>query len=319
MYMDQLIYFLHVIETGSINSAAQKFYMTQQAINASMKKLEAELNTQLFMRSNKGMTLTPQGRILEEYARNIVQQYDEMQYELKQFQETDSDIYGTLSIFSASIFTNLFLPKVIRDFTSIYPKTKIKVVEIFNDDLLSYIFQNYCEVALFSASKSYISEHLQSHSHNTVQSINLMDDTMVLCMRPDHPLLRYKTIDTDSMNQYAETENFRFSLYQVQTEKMQYDQRVFEDAISISGNAELHKKLILEGVVATYMPNLAYQYEFKPEGLVSIPVVDSYSIQHCLLYRDNPNSENYKLLQTFLTFMQKRFQKQFGVYKKSSK
>ena len=41
MHIDQLTYFVHVVETGSINATAQKYFMTQQAINASLKKLES--------------------------------------------------------------------------------------------------------------------------------------------------------------------------------------------------------------------------------------------------------------------------------------
>ena len=42
MHIDQLTYFVHVVETGSINATAQKYFMTQQAINSSLKKLESE-------------------------------------------------------------------------------------------------------------------------------------------------------------------------------------------------------------------------------------------------------------------------------------
>ena len=139
MYIDQLVYFLHVAETGSINSAAQKFYMTQQAINASIKKMEAELDTPLINRSNKGVTLTSQGHIFAIYARKIVEQYEESVHVLRQFNASGSDLRGTLSIFSASIFTNLFLPEAIRDFTQIYPNTMIRIIEINNEELFPYI------------------------------------------------------------------------------------------------------------------------------------------------------------------------------------
>ncbi|MBQ2777875.1 MAG: LysR family transcriptional regulator, partial [Peptococcaceae bacterium] len=42
MHMNQLSYFLHVAETGSINAAAQNFFISQQAINTQIKKLEDE-------------------------------------------------------------------------------------------------------------------------------------------------------------------------------------------------------------------------------------------------------------------------------------
>ena len=44
MNIDQLNYFLSVAETGSINASAQKFFVSQQAVNASLKKLETEID-----------------------------------------------------------------------------------------------------------------------------------------------------------------------------------------------------------------------------------------------------------------------------------
>ena len=75
MHIDQLTYFVHVVETGSINATAQKYFMTQQAINASLKKLENEVGSPLLVRNYKGIKLTPQGHIFLYYAKNILQQH----------------------------------------------------------------------------------------------------------------------------------------------------------------------------------------------------------------------------------------------------
>lgn len=312
MYIDQLVYFLHVAENGSMNSTAQKFYMTQQAINASLKKMEAELDTPLVKRSNKGITLTPQGHIFAEYAKSIVQQYEDAVYELKRFNVAGINLTGTLSVFSSSIFTNLFLPDIIRNFMRIYPNTTIKIIEIGNTELLAYVFNNYCDVALFSGGKEYIESGILKHEQSRIKMLPLLEDTVVLCVRPDFPLMRYKTIDRNTLYQCAIEEPFSFSMYQIVPVRMSED--VYLASISNSSNAELHKKLILEGIVATYMPKLAYQYEFQKDSLASIEVTDSQIISHCMLYHDNPESPNYQLQQVFLNFVQKQFRQRFGAY-----
>ncbi len=312
MYIDQLVYFLHVAETGSMNSAAQKFYMTQQAINASLKKMEAELDTPLINRSNKGVTLTPQGYIFAEYAKSIVQQYEEAVHELQRFNAAESNLHGTLSVFSASIFTNLFLPGVIRDFTQIYPNTRIKIIETGNEELLSYVMNDYCELALFSASKDYIEQELAERSAQKIKLLSLMEDKVVLCMRPDHPLSKLKTTDSEAQYHYAQKEKLEYSFYQILSERL--TDEVYTAMISNSSNAELHKKLIMEGVAVTYMPQLAYQLEFKHEGFTSVLVEDCLPVNHCVVYHDNPESEYYQLVQVFLQFLQKQFQKRFGMY-----
>lgn len=315
MNIDQLIYFLHVAETGSINAAAQKFYMTQQAISASIKKMEAELDTSLIHKTNRGVSLTPQGHIFVEHAQKIVNQYDIAIQDLQRFNAEEINLHGTISIFSASIFTNIFLPEVIREFTAIYHNTKIKIIEVNSKELLPYIFNSYGEIGLLSASQKYIEQELKKHNGQKVNFLPLMRDEIVLCIRPDHPLNRFKEINDEIQYQYAASQKglFKYSVYQTLTEKI-FLQNVYESSISNSGNAELHKKLIMEEIAVTYMPKLAYQYEFKNDGFASVRLCDSQVINHCLIYRDDYTMENHQLLQVFINFVQKKFQRKFGVY-----
>ena len=54
MRFEQLEYLIAVAESGSFSAAAQKLYVTQQAISISMKQLEEELGRPLFIKeSNK--------------------------------------------------------------------------------------------------------------------------------------------------------------------------------------------------------------------------------------------------------------------------
>ena len=102
MHIEQLKYFIHAVETGSINATAQKYFMTQQAINASLKKLESEIGSPLLDRNYKGVQLTPQGRIFLNYAQNILKEYNEGLAQLEQFNANEANIFGNLSIFSSS-------------------------------------------------------------------------------------------------------------------------------------------------------------------------------------------------------------------------
>ena len=105
MNIEQLRYFLQVVESGSVNAAAQKFYMTPQAINASIRKLEEEYESPLLVRSKKGVTLTPQGHVFASYAKEVIEKNEKIHLLLQAYNAHDSNLSGTLSVFSASIFT----------------------------------------------------------------------------------------------------------------------------------------------------------------------------------------------------------------------
>ncbi|QUM82174.1 LysR family transcriptional regulator [Moritella sp. 5] len=56
--------FVAVAEIGNLTQAAKRLYTTPPAISAHIKSLEEELATPLFIRSNKGMSLTDKGQLL---------------------------------------------------------------------------------------------------------------------------------------------------------------------------------------------------------------------------------------------------------------
>lgn len=76
MNLVHLKYALTVAETGSINKAAEKLYVSQPNLSRAIKELEASLGAAIFERSAKGMLLTPDGEIFIRYAKSILKQVD---------------------------------------------------------------------------------------------------------------------------------------------------------------------------------------------------------------------------------------------------
>lgn len=56
--------FLSVAENKSISKAAASLFISQPAVSITIKKLEENLNTTLFIRKSKGVELTEKGRLL---------------------------------------------------------------------------------------------------------------------------------------------------------------------------------------------------------------------------------------------------------------
>lgn len=69
-------YAVEVAETGSINKAAEKLYVGQPNLSRALKELETSLGVTIFMRSAKGMFLTPEGEVFIRYAKTILKQVD---------------------------------------------------------------------------------------------------------------------------------------------------------------------------------------------------------------------------------------------------
>lgn len=86
MTLAQLRYAITVAGASSMNEAAGKLSISQPSLSASIKELEAEVGVELFKRTNRGISVTPEGEEFIGYARQVVEQYNliESKYILKE-------------------------------------------------------------------------------------------------------------------------------------------------------------------------------------------------------------------------------------------
>lgn len=73
MTLTQLTYAVTIADTKSMNQAAAQLYVSQPALSGAIRDLEAELHTELFIRTNRGIVLTTEGEEFLSYARQMVE------------------------------------------------------------------------------------------------------------------------------------------------------------------------------------------------------------------------------------------------------
>ena len=85
MELRQLKYFLAVADARSFVAAAEKQYVSRQAISKSVAQLEEELNVELFMRDSGGAFLTPAGLMFYERVRPMVMELDSVRSQMQAY------------------------------------------------------------------------------------------------------------------------------------------------------------------------------------------------------------------------------------------
>lgn len=76
MTLAQLRYAITVAEAASMSEAARNLFISQPSLSASIRELEEEIGVELFRRTNRGISLTPEGEEFIGYARQVVEQYE---------------------------------------------------------------------------------------------------------------------------------------------------------------------------------------------------------------------------------------------------
>ncbi|MCF0134048.1 MAG: LysR family transcriptional regulator [Blautia sp.] len=76
MTLIQLRYVIAVANAKSMNEAARELFISQPSLSTAIKELEEEIGIELFRRTNRGISVTPEGEEFIGYARQVVEQYE---------------------------------------------------------------------------------------------------------------------------------------------------------------------------------------------------------------------------------------------------
>ena len=116
--------FYYVAKYGSFTQAANMLLNNQPNITRAMKTLESELGCTLFVRTNKGVTLTPEGETL--YA-HISLAFEHIQTGEEEISANKGLQKGIVSIGATEISLRCFLLPILNDYRKKYPGIRIKI------------------------------------------------------------------------------------------------------------------------------------------------------------------------------------------------
>ena len=116
--------FYYVAKYRSFTQAANVLMNNQPNITRAVKSLEGELGCKLFVRSNRGVSLTLEGEKLYEHISVAFQHIDAAEKELLLEKSLQS---GSISIGASEVALHCLLLPVLKEFRKMYPGVKIRV------------------------------------------------------------------------------------------------------------------------------------------------------------------------------------------------
>lgn len=72
MTLQQLKYAIAIASNKSMNKAAKELFISQPSLSGTIKELENEIGIEIFIRSNRGIVITPEGEEFIGYARQVL-------------------------------------------------------------------------------------------------------------------------------------------------------------------------------------------------------------------------------------------------------
>lgn len=119
-----LKYFLIVAREENITRAAEILNVSQPALSRQLMQLEEELNTKLFIRGKRHLTLTDAGLLLRRRAQEIIDLTLKTEQEI---QKENDNLEGTISIGSGEAQSMKMIAQWIQQFHELYPNVKFEI------------------------------------------------------------------------------------------------------------------------------------------------------------------------------------------------
>src|SRR5260370_5236627 len=174
MAMKQLEVFLSVAEEKSFPRAAEALHRTQPAVRHASRRLEVESGESLFDRSSKDGTLTAAGRVLFDFAQQMMNLRHHAHSAIRELRDLHR---GKLTL-GANEYTVMCLLPLIPIFRARHPHIKIEVKRSLASRIPGEILGRDVEIGVVSFKPN----------DQAIKSLPLALDELTLVVAPDHPL-----------------------------------------------------------------------------------------------------------------------------------
>ena len=197
MTLQQVLYALTIQECGSMNKAAEKLYIVQPTLTSAIQELENEVGITIFMRTNKGVIVTPEGEEFLNDIRGFYRQYDIVmqKYSGEGNYKRKFGVSTQHYTFAVRAFVDMAKQYDMNDFDFALRETTI--MDIIND-----VSSLKSEVGIL-----YINERNKRAMNKLFVEHGLEFHTLIKCrafvyLWKDHPLASQDSISIEDLQEY---------------------------------------------------------------------------------------------------------------------
>lgn len=248
--------FYVVAKNKNMTKASEELFISQPAISQAIKKLEEQLGGTLFIRSNKGMELTSEGRMFFTYVTGALELIRNAENEFTAFKELSK---GEVKIGISTTLTKLLLMDTIQQFHQDFPNIDIKITNDLTSDLLLDLQKGRLDFVIFA-------EGDQKENNLSLEKITTLKEGFLY-----HPDFFTDTISSfEQLNQYP-----------LILQKKESNSRKHLDNLMLQKNLVLHEKMEVVSqdlVIAFTNAGLGIGYTFVSLAQRNFPDLKELSI-----------------------------------------
>ena len=197
MTLQQLRYAVAIAEHKSMNKAAAELFITQPSLSNTIKDLEEEIHTEIFVRSNRGISITPEGEEFLGYARQMLDHYRLI--EERYVENAPSKKRFSVSMQHYTFAVEAFI-QMAKSFNM--DEYEFAVHETKTSEVIENVRLNRSEIGIIYKNEfnsKFIEKILKE---NGLEFIPLFECKIYVYLSKSNPLASKETIDFEDLQQY---------------------------------------------------------------------------------------------------------------------
>lgn len=267
MNLHQLRIFVTVAKRGSFSRAAEELHISQPSASIQVADLERALGVDLFEQVGRQIHLTEAGRVLEDYARRILDLAEEARTAVS---ETTGLRRGHLAIGASPTPGTYLLPRIIAAFQESYPQISVSLHIAVTPEVGERLTRHELDLAVVGGTI-----HIPG-----LQAERFLDDEIVLVAAPTHPLAAAGSTRAIALRDHRVILPERGSDTRgAVDEALSAAGHAVSPAMELAGN-EAIKEAVAAGLGAALLSRLAARTEVAAGRLVVIPISDLIIQRH---------------------------------------
>jgi DNA-binding transcriptional LysR family regulator len=265
MLFNQITAFVETARRQSVSRAAEALFISQPALTARLKGLEADLGAQLFVRGPRGMRLTDAGNAFLPYAVRSLETLTDGRMQVNALERGGA---GRLAIGAAPAVSTYVLPPLLKRFSEGFPRVLVSVRTGHSEEILDLVLREQVTLGLVRA--------LQ---HPDIVSTPLYEDRLILVVEPGHPFagegrIRMKDLAEEQLVQFDRT-----SSYHDLTSALFVTAGVSPASRMELDNIDAAKKMVEQGFGVALLPQTSVADELEAGILAEVEVVDASPVR----------------------------------------
>lgn len=145
MNIKHLQLFIHLCDSQNFSKTAAAMHISPSALSRQIQKLEQETNQSLLLRDNRRVELTLAGKRLLPIALNIVAQWQQYQFHLR---DNSDELHGEIRLFCSVTASYSHLPELLSNFRIQYPHIEFKISTGDPAQAISKVLNDEADIAI---------------------------------------------------------------------------------------------------------------------------------------------------------------------------